>query len=86
MCSKDLGADVVLAWPQAQIAVMGAEGAANIIFRKDIEAAEDKEAMRAQMIDEYRNALRSPIAQQPAVSLTGSFFRKRPGRHFIRLL
>ena len=40
MCSKDLGADVVLAWPQAQIAVMGAEGAANIIFRKEIEAAE----------------------------------------------
>lgn len=60
MCSKDLGADVVLAWPQAEIAVMGAEGAANIIFRKEIEAAEDKEAARAQKIDEYREAFANP--------------------------
>ena len=61
MCSKDLGADVVLAWPQAQIAVMGAEGAANIIFRKDIDAAEDKEAMRAQKIEEYKEAFANPF-------------------------
>lgn len=60
MCSKDLGADVVLAWPQAEIAVMGAEGAANIIFRKEIEAAEDKEAARAQKIEEYREAFANP--------------------------
>lgn len=60
MCSKDLGADVVLAWPQAEIAVMGAEGAANIIFRKEIEAAEDKEAARAQKIEDYREAFANP--------------------------
>ncbi|ACZ18528.1 carboxyl transferase [Thermanaerovibrio acidaminovorans DSM 6589] len=60
MCSKDLGADVVLAWPQAEIAVMGAEGAANIIFRKEIDAAEDKAAMRAQKIEEYREAFANP--------------------------
>ena len=42
MCSKDLGADRVFAWPTAEIAVMGAEGAAEIVFRKEIEAAEDK--------------------------------------------
>jgi acetyl-CoA carboxylase carboxyltransferase component len=60
MCSKDLGADVVLAWPQAQIAVMGAEGAANIIFRKDIDAAEDKATMRAEKIEEYREAFANP--------------------------
>lgn len=60
MCSKDLGADVVLAWPQAEIAVMGAEGAANIIFRKEIESSEDKEATRAQKIEEYREAFANP--------------------------
>ncbi|MDR3331951.1 MAG: methylmalonyl-CoA carboxyltransferase [Synergistaceae bacterium] len=60
MCSKDLGADVVLAWPQAEIAVMGAEGAANIIFRKDIEGAADKTATRAEKIEEYREAFANP--------------------------
>ncbi|MDR1481518.1 MAG: methylmalonyl-CoA carboxyltransferase [Synergistaceae bacterium] len=60
MCSKDLGADVVLAWPQAEIAVMGAEGAANIIFRKEIEAAADKVATRAEKIEEYREAFANP--------------------------
>jgi methylmalonyl-CoA carboxyltransferase large subunit len=39
MCGKDLGADRVAAWPTAEIAVMGAEGAAEIVFRKEIEAA-----------------------------------------------
>ena len=42
MCSKDLGADRVLAWPTAEVAVMGAEGAAEIVFRKEIDGAEDK--------------------------------------------
>ncbi len=60
MCSKDLGADVVLAWPQAQIAVMGAEGAANIIFRKEIDAAEDKPAKRAEKIEEYKESFANP--------------------------
>jgi acetyl-CoA carboxylase carboxyltransferase component len=62
MCSKDLGADVVLAWPQAEIAVMGAEGAANIIFRKEIEASADKAATRAEKIEEYREAFANPYA------------------------
>ena len=46
MCGKDLGADRVVAWPTAEIAVMGAEGAAEIVFRKEIDAAEDKGAKR----------------------------------------
>ena len=62
MCSKDLGADMVIAWPQAEIAVMGAEGAANIIFRKEIEAAADQAAMRAEKIEEYREAFANPYA------------------------
>ena len=44
MCSKDLGADFVYAWPTAEIAVMGAAGAANVVFRKEIQAAEDPES------------------------------------------
>ena len=60
MCSKDLGADVVLAWPQAEIAVMGAEGAANIIFRREIEGSPDPQALRAQKIEEYREAFATP--------------------------
>jgi acetyl-CoA carboxylase carboxyltransferase component len=60
MCSRDLGADLVLAWPTAEIAVMGADGAANIIFRKEIGAAEDKDARRKEKIAEYRDLLCNP--------------------------
>lgn len=60
MCSKDLGADQVLAWPSAEIAVMGPEGAANIIFRKDIESSEDPVATRNQKIEEYREKFANP--------------------------
>lgn len=60
MCSKDLGADFVMAWPQAEIAVMGAEGAANIIFRKEIESAENPEETRRQKIEEYRRKFATP--------------------------
>lgn len=60
MCSKDLGADVVLAWPQAEIAVMGAEGAANIIFRKEIQSASNPEEVRRQKIEEYREKFANP--------------------------
>ena len=57
---KSLGADVALAWPQAEIAVMGAEGAASIVFKKEIEAAEDPSAKRLEKIDEYRNTFANP--------------------------
>lgn len=60
MCSKDLGADVVLAWPSAEIAVMGPQGAANIIFRNEIKGAEDPVAMRQQKIDEYTAEFATP--------------------------
>ncbi len=60
MCSKALGADVVFAWPTAEIAVMGAEGAANIIFRDDIKNADDPVATRAEKIEEYRTKFASP--------------------------
>ena len=60
MCSKHLGADTVFAWPKAEIAVMGASGAANIIFAKDIKAAEDPEAERANKIAEYEGTMMNP--------------------------
>ncbi|NNG68232.1 methylmalonyl-CoA decarboxylase subunit alpha [Caldanaerobacter subterraneus] len=60
MCSRDLGADMVLAWPTAEIAVMGPEGAANIIFKKEIEEAENPAEVRQQKIEEYRNSFANP--------------------------
>lgn len=60
MCGKDLGADRVVAWPSAEIAVMGAEGAAEIVFRKAIAEAPDPAATRAEMIQRYRDAFANP--------------------------
>jgi methylmalonyl-CoA carboxyltransferase large subunit len=60
MCSKELGADRVVAWPTAEIAVMGAEGAAEIVFRHEIDAAESKEQRRKELIDLYRNTFANP--------------------------
>jgi methylmalonyl-CoA carboxyltransferase 12S subunit len=61
MCSKDLGADRVFAWPTAEVAVMGAEGAAEIVFRKEITEAADKAAKRKEMIEKYREAFSNPF-------------------------
>lgn len=60
MCSKHLGADIVMAWPTAEIAVMGPEGAANIIFKKDIADSEDPISTRAEKIEEYRQKFANP--------------------------
>jgi propionyl-CoA carboxylase beta chain len=60
MGSKHLGADVNVAWPTAQIAVMGAQGAVNILHRKALAQADDQEGVRAQLIQEYEDALLTP--------------------------
>ncbi|MFF1544788.1 acyl-CoA carboxylase subunit beta [Streptomyces sp. NPDC058291] len=60
MDSRSVGADLSYAWPTNEIAVMGAEGAANVIFRRQIAAAEDPEAMRARMVKEYKAELMHP--------------------------
>ena len=60
MCSRDLGCDMALAWPNSEIAVMGADGAANIIFRRDIQGADDPEAKRQEKIAEYKELLYNP--------------------------
>ncbi|MCE6995361.1 acyl-CoA carboxylase subunit beta [Saccharothrix sp. S26] len=60
MDSRSIGADLAYAWPTNEIAVMGAEGAANVVFRKQIAAADDPAAMRARMIKEYQAELMHP--------------------------
>ncbi|MEW2317426.1 acyl-CoA carboxylase subunit beta [Streptomyces bauhiniae] len=60
MDSRSIGADVALAWPTNEIAVMGAESAANVVFRREIAAAADPEATRRRKIDEYRSELVHP--------------------------
>jgi len=60
MCSKSLGADIVLAWPTAEVAVMGSDGAVNIIFKKDIEKAEDKAATRQKILEDYASEFATP--------------------------
>ncbi|WP_434094700.1 acyl-CoA carboxylase subunit beta [Streptomyces hyaluromycini] len=60
MDSRSIGTDLALAWPSNEIAVMGAEGAANVIFRREIAAADDPESTRAQKIKEYQAELMHP--------------------------
>lgn len=60
MCSKDLGADVVYAWPSAEIAVMGPQGAANIIFKNEISESSDPVATRERVIAEYTDEFATP--------------------------
>jgi len=60
MCGKALGADRVAAWPTAEIAVMGAEGAVGVVFRREIEKAEDKARRREELVEEYRQHFSTP--------------------------
>ncbi len=60
MCSKSLGADMVFAWPSAEVAVMGSEGAVNIIFKRDISKAEDKTAAKQQILEDYKAEFATP--------------------------
>jgi len=60
MSSKHIGADLVYAWPGSQIAVMGPDGAINIIFRKEIGEAKDKEKKRAELVKEYKEQFANP--------------------------
>jgi acetyl-CoA carboxylase carboxyltransferase component len=60
MDSRSIGADLALAWPTNEIAVMGAEGAANVIFRREINASDDPDAVRQRKIKEYQSELMHP--------------------------
>ena len=60
MNSRGIGADVVYAWPSAEIAVMGAQGAVNVIFRKELAASDDPEQKRRELIDDYEERFNNP--------------------------
>ena len=60
MCSKHIRADINYAWPSAEIAVMGASGAANILYRKEIKAAQDPAAKKAELVKDYNDRFASP--------------------------
>jgi propionyl-CoA carboxylase beta chain len=60
MGSKQIGGDVVFAWPTSEIAVMGAQGAVNILYRKELAEAKDPEALRAKLVAEYNESLANP--------------------------
>ena len=60
MNSKSIGADLAFAWPSAEVAVMGSQGAVNVIFRKEISAAADPDTRRTELIDEYTERFANP--------------------------
>jgi acetyl-CoA carboxylase carboxyltransferase component len=62
MSSKHVRADFNFAWPTAEVAVMGPEGAVNIVFRKEIEEADDPEARRAELIADYKERFANPYS------------------------
>ena len=61
MSSKHVGADFNFAWPTAEVAVMGPDGAVNIVFRKELETADDPDARRAELVEEYRERFANPF-------------------------
>lgn len=61
MCTRELGADQLLVWPGVELAVMGAEGAVNILYKREIETAEDPEAVRRQKVQEYSERFSGPF-------------------------
>ena len=62
MSSKHIRADVNVAWPTAEVAVMGPDGAVNIIFRKELQEADDPEARRAELIADYQERFANPYS------------------------
>ena len=82
MNSRHLRADFVFAWPTAEIAVMGPEGAANIIFRKEITEAPNPEAMRKQKVEEYKEKFSNPYVAA-AKGYIDSVIEPKDTRKFI---
>ena len=82
MCSHHLRADFVFAWPTAEIAVMGPEGAANIIFRKEIAQADNPEEVRKQKINEYKKKFANPYVAA-AFGYIDAVIEPPETRHFL---
>ncbi|MFC1930487.1 acyl-CoA carboxylase subunit beta, partial [Chloroflexota bacterium] len=60
MGTKSMGADIMFAWPTAEVAIMGAEGAVPLLYKKELDEAEDRDAVRKQKIEEYRTTFSTP--------------------------
>jgi len=60
MCAKSMGADTLVAWPTAEIAVMGAEGAVNVLYRKEINGAEDSEGEKSKRLNDFKDIFANP--------------------------
>ncbi|WPB92720.1 acyl-CoA carboxylase subunit beta [Streptomyces malaysiensis] len=84
MGSKHLGADLNLAWPTAQIAVMGAQGAVNILHRRTIAAADDPETTRAELIADYEDTLLNPYIAAERGYVDAVIMPSETRRHIVR--
>jgi propionyl-CoA carboxylase beta chain len=86
MNSKHIHADVIYAWPTAEIAVMGPRGAAEIIYRREIDAAKDPEAFLAQKMEEYRSTIVNPFIAARRGYIDDVIFPRDTRRRLIRAL
>ena len=86
MCSRHLGTDVILAWPQAEIAVMGPEGAANIVFRREIQQADDPEKVRKEKVLEFRETFANPYVAAQKGSVDAVIDPGKTRYHLIKAL
>jgi propionyl-CoA carboxylase beta chain len=84
MASKHIGADLNLAWPRAEIAVMGAEGACNIIFRKDINASSDPQSERKRLVGEYSAKFATPYSAAEKGYIDAVIFPEETRRYLLR--
>jgi len=86
MCSRSLGADLAVAWPTAEIAVMGPEGAANIIYRRELEAAENPAEARQRKVQEYRDRFANPYVAAGRGYVDSVIFPEETRGYLIRSL
>ena len=86
MCSKDVGADYVMAWPSAEIAVMGAEGACNIIYRREISGAADPATKRAELAAAYEEQFNNPYFASTLGIVDEIIFPRETRKKVIALL
>lgn len=84
--SRHSGADMVFAWPTAEIAVMGASGAANIIFRKEIQSAKDPEKKRKEVIDQYEEQFANPYIAAELGLIDGVIFPEQTRDTLVKAL
>jgi propionyl-CoA carboxylase beta chain len=84
MCSKELGADQVWAWPTAEVAVMGAEGAAEIVYAKEINQSDNPEATKAEKIEEYYRKFSNPYDASERLHVD-AVIDPRWTRHYLKM-